>query len=431
MIKLTVFLLGFTLSNSVFAQSSLTDTLASYFNEVKIATQKHKSLWGINIYGPIILVNPTTRQAYSNYPDSLGTLNPAGKIYSGILPNDIVLGNATTFWHGTHWAMVMMPFLSKTNKADRINLLSHELFHRSQEKLKFKLTEPTNNHLDQKEGRVLLRLELEELKKASQVKENSDVKQHLANALSIRKYRYKIFPGADTSENWAELNEGIAEYSGVMMSGRSNKEIEIRFQQKIDELMSFGTFVRTFAYRTTPVYGYCLKKSNKNWNKEINITTNLTAFFIKQLGLSIPTDLSEFMETYTKQDFAKSIIADETEREEKTKKQIALYKDRFIVQSHFEILFEKKSISFDSRNLMPLENYGIVYPTLTASDNWGILKVEAVGGLLSPARDKIIISAPTNITEKEINGIGWSLQLNNGYTVLKDEKSGNYKLIKN
>jgi hypothetical protein len=407
------------------------DTLATYFQEVKIATERNIKLWDINIYGPIMLVNPSTRQAYSNYADSLDTLRPLGKIFTGILPNNIVLGNATARWHGTNWAMILLPFLSKTNKADRINLLSHELFHRSQAALNFKFIEPNNNHLDHKEGRILLRFELEELKQALIAHRKSELNEHLANALTLRKYRYEIYPAADSSENWAELNEGLAEYSGIMMSGRNKKEIAMRFQQKIDELKTFGTFVRTFAYRTTPVYGFLLRERDMYWNKNIAAETNLTDYFIKAFHLQIKNNEGTFIERYKQQIFAGIIIEEETQREEKTKRQVALYKAQFVTRPHFEIAFEKKRLSFDSRNVTPVEGYGVVYPTLTASDNWGILEVDKVGGLLSPLRDKITISVPLHFGDQEISGEGWLLKLNGGYKVFKDEESGNYTLIKN
>jgi hypothetical protein len=409
---------------------TIEDSVSSYFHEIEIATKENIDLWDTNIYGPIILVDPITRTAFSNYPDSPGVLRPSGDIYKGKLPNEVVIANATTTWQDIHWAMIVLPFLSKTSKADRINLLAHELFHRSQAKLNFKLVEASNNHLDQMEGRTLLRLELEELKMALQSKRKSELKEHLANALTIRKVRYKVYPGAGVSENWTELNEGLAEYSGNMMSGRSSEETVVRLKQKIDELMATGTFVRTFAYRTIPVYGFLLIKHNRHWNRDISAETNLTSYFIKEFRVQIPSDLDSFIEVYKKQKFAEDIIKEEFEKDEKKKIRIALYKEKFVDQPHLEILFEKKRMSFDSRNLTPLENFGIVYTTLTASDNWGILKIENEGGLMSPNRDKISITLPLKVNGQEIIGKGWTLTLNSGYELVKSETDGNYHLVK-
>jgi len=124
-------------------------------------------------------------------------------------------------------------------------------------------------------------------------------------------------------------------------------------------------------------------------------------------------------------------VTEETERDEKNKKLIAAYKNKFLDQPHFEIEFEKKSISFDARYLVPIENIGTVYPTMKATDLWGILTVESEGALVSPNKDKVTLTTPVKIEENEVIGPGWILKLNDGYTVVKEKDSGNYKLIKN
>ncbi len=59
--------------------------------------------------------------------------------------------------------MIMLPL--PENKQKRIGLLAHESFHRIQPLLGFELNNTENNHLDQRDGRMYLRLELEALKK--------------------------------------------------------------------------------------------------------------------------------------------------------------------------------------------------------------------------------------------------------------------------
>ena len=44
--------------------------------------------------------------------------------------------------------------------------------------------------------------------------------------------------------------------------------------------------------------------------------------------------------------------------------------------------------------------------------------------------DKIFISIPTNNENRNISGDGWTLKLNDGYSVTKDRSTGNYKLTK-
>jgi hypothetical protein len=408
-------------------QQSLHDNVPVFFNEIKAATKKNYNLWNKDLYGAILLVDPQTRQVFANEPDTADILKSNGNIYSGTLPDNINIANTSINWSGKRWAMIMLPL--PQNKQDRINLLAHELFHKAQPSLGFALYNTENNHLDQKGGRVYLRLELEALKKAIQSSSEKEKLQHLTNALIFRKYRNILFVGSDTTENLLEINEGIAEFTGTIISGRTKKQAAEYFVNGINTFFTNPTFVRSFAYFTVPVYGYLLYSKNKNWNKEVTIKTDLTNYFINAFNINIPTDLKKTVEDIADDYNGKTIIQAEAAREEKTKKLIAEYKSKFIEQPHFEIQFEKMNISFDPRNIIPIEDKGTVYQNIRITDLWGILTVEN-SALMSPNWDKISITNPTQTGGKKIIGDGWTLELTDGYMVEKDETSGNCKLTK-
>ena len=87
-------------------------------------------------------------------------------------------------------------------------------------------------------------------------------------------------------------------------------------------------------------------------------------------------------------------------------------------------------MSFNPNTLIPLdEDEGTVYPTIVLSDNWGVLTVNEGGALLRSDWRWIIVSIPTEITDKSIKGDGWSIELNKGYTI-EENLEGNYILIK-
>lgn len=401
-----------------------TDTVSIYFQEIKENTNYYKDLWNLDLYGPILLVEPKSRAVYANSPDSIGILKQDGEIFSGILPNNVIIANTAINWSGKYWAMIMLPL--PDNKQERLDLLSHELFHSSQPALGFKMNDPTNSHLDQKEGRVYLRLELEALRQALIAKSKSEINRNLTNAGYLRNHRYSIYQNAKSSENSLELNEGLATYTGIYMSGRDNKQLEDYFENKITEFQNFPTFVRSFAYLTIPLYGILLSKSDKFWNRQIDSNTNLTDFFIKSFYLNIPDNLG--VETINQYGFLK-INSEETKREERIKQLTLDYKAKFIEQPHLEIKFEKMSVSFDPRNIMPIEGFGTVYPTLRVTDNWGILTVSN-GALLGTNWDKITISEPTLINKDKVVGNGWTIDLNSGYIIEKNSSDKNYSLKK-
>lgn len=413
--------------NAFGQQKSAKDDVVAYFLEIKAATAESKNLWGYDLYAPILFVRPDTRKIYANYPDTAGVLRGDGSIFTGTLPNTINIANTSIRWNGVHWAMVMLPL--PDNKADRTNLLAHELFHGAQPHLGFKLYNADNNHLDQKEGRIYLRLELEALKAALLTGSPEEMERHLSDALTFRIFRYKIYPGADSTENLLELNEGIAEYTGIIMSGRSKQEMQTHFVKMMNEFLKNPTFVRSFAYQTVPLYGYLLHETKYEWNNDITPETNLTKYFLREFNIHLPSDLKSAVAQIAEQYGGQTVITEETKREEEIKNLTAKYKRKFIEQPHLEILLRNMNISFDPRNIMPLEDKGTVYPNMRVTDDWGILTATN-GALMNPKWDKISVGIPTLFDEEKVVGDGWILELKHAFIVQKDSTSNNYILRK-
>lgn len=402
------------------------DSISAWFNEVKKATHENLRVWGKDIYGPVLLINPVNREIYANETDNSGFLSQEGDLFRGFLPKEISFANTAMDWKGKRWAMVILPLPEDRNS--RLNLMTHELFHLAQPSLGYVLHNCDNNHLDQKDGRIYLRLELKALYRATIAKTPLLAREHIINALILRKYRQSLFSGSDTTENLMELNEGLAEYTGQVMSGRTREQTIANFQQRLVLFMGNPTFVRSFAYQTIPLYGFLLDDLQKGWNKEITARTDLTAYFIQAFGVEIPASLKEQAAVAGEKYGYKAVWKEETEREEKTKKLILQYKAAFIDQPHLEMKFEKMQISFDPRNIMPLENYGTVYPNLRITDNWGILTVEN-GALVSQNWEKVTLTKPLSIGDRTIKGEGWELEIADGYKVIEIEHD-NFSLIK-
>ncbi len=403
------------------------DTIPTYFEEIQNATQKGFKLWNKDLYGSILLVDPKTRQVYSNEPNADNSLQLQNKIYTGQLPDNMNIANTSVQWSGKNWAMIMLPL--PENHYERVNLLAHELFHRAQPSLGFVQSNKESNHLDQKDGRIYLRLELEALKKAINSDSEKERKIHLANAFIFRKYRNTLFQNSATFENQLELNEGIAEYTGFIISGRNNDQAKKHLISSIDTFFSNPTYVRSFAYHTVPVYGYLLSLKNNFWNQEVSANTNITDFFIKKFDINIPVNLKAAAEKNSNHYNGALIFKEEQVRENKIKKQIIEYQSKFIEQPHLEINFEKMNVSFDPRNILPIADKGTVYPNIRVTDNWGILEVKN-GALMSSDWSKISVSMPTKTEEQKVEGDGWTLLLKDRYTIKKDEKTNNYRIIK-
>lgn len=403
------------------------DTVAVYFNELKAVTKKHEHLWNYDLYAPVLLVNPATREVFANMPDAAGTLKKNGRVYSGLLPKTVNISNTSVQWSGQNWAMVMLPL--SQNKNSRINLLTHELFHRAQKPLGFFAYNPDNTHLDKKEGRIYLRLELEALKKALMAGTQNEMQENIRDALTFRAFRYAQYPAADSTENRMELNEGICEFTGMMMSGRSKKEMKEYFIERIDHFISSPSYIRSFAYETTPVYGYLLSAIKKDWNKKVTSMTHLTDHLKKEFAINLEANINKRVDVITNKYSGGIIIKEEIARDIKNKKLVAWYQNKLIDSPHVEMPLMNMNMSFDYTKMVSLDKLGTVYPQIRITDDWGILEVEQ-GALISPNWHQVNISFPVTLEGNKITGEGWKLELKEGYILDKVEKGKHYILKK-
>jgi hypothetical protein len=306
------------------------------------------------------------------------------------------------------------------SKKERLSNLIHESFHRIQPLIGFdSLYEIQSVHLDTKEGRIFLKLELEALKKAL-ISEKPE--SHLENALLFRQYRYQLFPDAKISENSLEINEGLAEYTGTLLSGGSKNELQKYMISRIDWFYKAPTFVRSFAYFTIPVYGYFMQQSNDKWNLKINKKSNLTDFILEFFDVKRTKLSIEGMMKIGKSYKIDSIIKFEQNRESTRLEQIKKYRAQFLGNNILKIRLENMNIAFSPGNLVPLDSFGTVYPFLRITDNWGVLEVDSCGALVSSDYKYVTISYPEIITDTLIRGKGWKLKLYKNWKIEKENR---------
>lgn len=404
------------------------DSISLYFSQVKEATYKHKELWDRDIYGPVLIIDPDSREVYANVPDKEGFLTLKNGIYRGILPKEITIANTDFEWSGIHWAMVKMPLPG--NRFDRVDLITHELFHSAQSSLGFRFQREDNIHLDHREGRIYLRLELAALKEALQSQRFTSAEEHLRNALLFRKYRHQLYRGAENAENWLELMEGLATYTGQMMSGRDKWQWREYLLKRISDFEQTPSFVRTFAYETVPVYGFFLFQKDNYWNKKIRSESNLTEVFSEAFGMDMRILLQSYVKQLAEEYNGRTIIDEEQKRELSHSARLDIYREKFIDEPHLEIKLNDMHMSFDLNNLIPLdEDEGTVYHSLQISDKWGVLTVDKGGALLRSDWRWVIVTKPLEITEKRITGEGWTIELNEGYYI-EEISSGDYLISK-
>lgn len=394
------------------------EQITSYFNELeKLLSGVGKEFWGKDLYGPLMVIDPQSRVFYANENNEAGSFEPIGSIYTDTLPHSLNIANTAFEWEGKRWTMVMSPL--PESAVARNTHLAHELFHRIQPEVGFtSFVEKDNAHLDSKMGRLYLRLECEALIQALSSKDFQEAGTHLQRAWVFRKIRHTDEETA-AAENSIELNEGICEYTGVMLGGRTKEALKPYFIDRLTAFQKSPSYLRTFAYECIPVYGYFLFQQDPQWHRKIDRESNLTEFFQQQFSFKLPEDLAAYTMQYRGSYGYEDILVQEEAREEEILAKIEGYKTLFLGESSLALPLENMNLSFDYRDIMPLEAYGTVYPSIRITDNWGILSAQK-GALISPEWNQVTVSAPIEFTDSLVIGEGWTLELHAGHTLLKE-----------
>jgi hypothetical protein len=399
---------------------------AQYFQEAENLSERDGGvLWGIPLYGPMLLVHPETREIVANQGDPAGVLKQAGRIWTGILPDSENVANTAMDWGGCRWTMLLWPLPEKTDR--RANLMMHELFHRVQDELGFPAANPANAHLDEMAGRLWLRLELEALR-AALGSEGEEQTGHIRNALVFRARRHGLFDGAAVEEAALERNEGLAEYTGVSLCGRDVGQTRAYLCEQIDGVEALPTLVRSFAYTTGPIYGILLDSRGPGWRKQITSRIGLGDLLARQCGITLPANLAQEAEKLLPLYGGEAIRKVEAERERLRQEQLAVYRKLLVEGPVLVIRLQAMQVQFDPRTLQPLGEHGTVYPTLRIADTWGILTVTGAA-LLHPDWSQVTVPAggiEPGMSGGTVETEGWTLELAEGWGIVPTERPGDF-----
>lgn len=398
---------------------------STYFKEAEAGAGTHQ-VWPVPLYGPMLFVDLSTRVAYANMPDSAGALKPAGDIYEGILPNDVLIANTTIVWGGRKWAVMLWPL--PTDRDDRVNLMLHESFHRIQQQLGLPMQNPTVGHLGTMNGRIYFMLELRALEAA--LKKHVDQRaKDLENALIFREKRRELFPSTFGAERELELGEGLPEYTGMIL-GRSEEHILPHLYATIDTAENRKSLIRAAAYITGPVYGYLLYQKSPAWTLKVDSNSDLPALIAHYYHILIPKKVTDAQIVKLEKEYhADDMIATEKLKEEKRLQLVAQYTDFFIKQPALTITLSKMHINFNPNTLFDLGGYGTVYPTAEIRDEWGHLTVTATGMLMKDWHVVTLSAAGITSNGNELAGNGWKIILNDGWK-LRENSTGHFELVK-
>ena len=382
-------------------------------------------LWGVSLCGPILLVDPQSRQVVANQQDGEGALKKNDDLFTGFLPTSVNVSNSPTQWAGVLWTQLIWPLPDDLNRRD--TLLAHELFHRIQTRVPIPTqNEVANDHLDTLDGRYLIQLEWRALAAALLCKTQTACQQAVSDALLFRGARYELFPSAAAQERSLELNEGIAEYTGVSVGIKTH---DARVRAALYDLSAHvgdQTFVRSFAYATGPAYGLLLDKYMPGWKLHLQAGPFLNALLQQATHSSLPWHAYVAAQNRAPMYDGVVLRSVEIEREKRRQEILAANRAKFIDGPVLVIPLRHTNIQFNPQSLQPLEGSGTVYPTMHISAEWGVLQVQN-GALLKPDWSAVSVAASSDMGAT-LKGDGWTLELKPNWKIVAAGRNGDFTL---
>jgi hypothetical protein len=387
----------------------------------------HGRLWSVSLCGPMMFVDPSSHRIVANQADAEGKLHAEDGVFVGSLPPDQPVANTATTWAGVHWTQVMWPLPSDAVR--RRILLAHESFHRVQDRIAPIQRAGDNAHLDALQGRYTMLLEWRALAAALDADNADTRRRHVQDALLFRAARYRQFPEARAAEVALERNEGLAEYTGVMIGASTEAARIAAAHRDLESHANDPSFVRSFAYATGPAYGLLLDRYRPGWRKEVGTGAGPAALLAEALHLDLATMPVDALEQRAARYDGATLLAAEKTRETQRERLVARYRKTLVDGPVLVLPLQHMQVQFDPRTLMPLGEAGTVYPSILVRDDWGSIQVDG-GGLLASNWTSLTVSAPLDAgtTREKLDGNGWTLHLAPGWQLVPGARSGDYVL---
>ncbi len=377
------------------------------FHKVKsICDNDNGKLWGINLYAPILCID-TSRTVWSNQGDKTGELLlKHNGCYVGKYPNDKNIANSVTDVYGQKWVTIALPLPSDSIEIN--TLLCHEMFHYWQDSLGHTPPMYNNVHMEDKDARVLLKLEWNALYTACRAKDSLARKAAVRDGLLFRRLRQEKYARYNPDEAAFEVHEGLAQYTGRKLSAPTDSIYLHLLDRDMRTYMDKKELVRSYAYLSGVILGYLLDKSEHAWRHQINGKSDLGLMLRKAYRIDMQSNhetrfqeardcygYNEILDYENRLDSIKSI---------EKKQLIALF-----THNVKRLPLQNMQISFDPNTVVPLEGLGSIYRKARIVDNWGILETINGGAILIsedwktivvPYADKIVVNGDVEETDK-------------------------------
>ncbi len=395
------------------------DLIMSYFTEFEDIIEWDKGrLWGKPINNKLMFVDPESRILVANRQNAENSFKKTHNVYLGVLENEVGIANTSKIIYGEMWTMINWEFLPKTNTPERKSVMAHEAFHGIQNDVGLPSVSSENQHLESMEGRIYLQLEFRALCKAL-IHEGEERLQALYDAFLFRNYRYQLYDEAMKSEGDFEKHEGMAEYTGAMLSGYSVDTLRYVLAKRLKDAENEKTYQWYFGYKTGPAYAYLADMYGIHWKSEIRSHDNIAKLLQEKLNFRFDENLLETLVDNRLSAYnGRDLIQHEDSLYQRKVEILESYNTMFYKDTVLQVpLLGGMNISFDPMNAIDLYGLGTVYTKNThISSSWGVLVSDAPV-FLEKNWSYVLLSKPIIFCDSLISGNHWSIQLNEGWII--------------
>lgn len=429
-IKLIILGLVFVFPIDLHSQDSLKSKNISdasfLFKEVKrICDNDGGELWGENLFSKAILINIDNRFFVAN--DSLPIDNCArkGMYFIGYLPNIYPMANSTLKVGSKKYASIRYSDKNEFDTLLYIRTFIHEMFHVFMSSNNYDNVTYNNPHMDTRDGRVYLQLELLALKKAL-ISNGVNRKEAIKEALCFRNKRQSLFPNSKANENNFEIQEGLAQYTEYSLAIFSERERMSTLLNSIDRLIKETSYIRSFGYETGASYAFLNDISN-DWRKTVFIENDLSKITMNLYGVNDTEVDKSNLSIYIKNYDYKSILL----KEDSIEGAKEIFKLNIIERFNNGVLLvadlEDNSFSIIS-NMIQLDSTSTYFPYIKLTGKFGYInsKNEAIINWL---KNEVYFLLENIIVENnKTNSNDIVVDINKGWGIEKRDRQ--YKLVK-
>ncbi|MCE1168813.1 MAG: hypothetical protein LWX70_12020 [Sphingobacteriia bacterium] len=413
--KICLIITALVMAYSVVAQDlPCKETMEESLQQIAEVLNKpeSKQLWNISLNAPILLIDHLKNKMYVTAIDS-GKIQP---LKEEEWDNKVPLANSIFDYKGGKYVTIIHAAFMNTSCEGRINLLSHEIFHLHQNELGIKNTISVNYHMDEVQGRALLQIEMKALQHAL---EHDTV--GLYEALYIRAYRQSLNPS--NNEDLYELNEGLAEYTGVKLSAANMTEY---VKNRLNYNIKRG-YTNAFGYLTGSAYATLLDDLYPQWKKDKDLNRGMI-FLLKKVmpKYEVSIDEPELKRILDKYNY--DLLLTNEKEEERSFGDITLYENLLKPEtSKICITNNRINFTYNPQDRVIALSSAILLRNMTLTTEWG--QVNAKSGIVR-LNDwtAFYLLPPKEISSNVIKGDEYEIELNRGWKIIEENKI--YKIVR-